>query len=184
MAVASWVSVLIVLAIVVAIVVSIAVALATSSKGSRPLMWGLLGTLFAVLAVGGAVLLLKPSRATLSITGATGIAFSGTVTVDGVEQRIDGVVPAEFEFVGRRIEYAVIPQEFHLARYLGVELRGNGTRSPYGAQGTVLAMPGGLQHASHAMSEDEWEQLSDQLRGDLGEPVSEPSQEVESPAAP
>lgn len=184
MAVFSWVSVLIVLAIVVAVVVSIAVALATTSKGSRPLMWGLLGTLFAVLVVGAAVLVLKPSRAMLTVTAPAGTAFAGKVVVDGVEKRIAGVVPAEFEFVGRRIEYAVIPTDAELARYLGVEFRGGGTRSPYGAQGTLAAMPGGFQHASHAVSEAEWTQLSDQLQADHGEPETVPSQEVESPAAP
>lgn len=184
MTVISWVSVLIVFAIVVAVVVSIAVALATSSKGSRPLMWGLLGTLFAVLVVGAAVLVLKPSRATLTITAPAGTGFAGKVVVDGVEQRIAGVVPAEVEFVGRRIEYVIIPVTVDQAAPLRVEVAGSGSRSKHGAQGTVTAMPGGFQHASHAVSEADWQRSSAELLPTAAEQDAAPAPESAAPAVP
>jgi hypothetical protein len=165
-----WIPILVVLTIVV--VAAFAVGMAATSRGSRTVMWCLLGALFVILVVGGAVLVIKPNRAVLAVVGPAGSAFAGKVVVDGVEERIEGVVPAEFEFVGRRIEYAVIPVTAAAGAPMGVKHRYGEVTSPHGAQGTLIAMPGGFTHAAHAVTESDWWQLSTELGITAEEEVS------------
>src|SRR5687767_6381229 len=79
----AWLAIIAVLTLV--ILTSIVVGIASASKGNRTFMWVLMGALFVVLAIGGAVLMLKPGHVVLSVEGVAGMAFAGTVTVDGVE---------------------------------------------------------------------------------------------------
>jgi hypothetical protein len=158
----SWVVAAIAVGMVALLVVA-GVAFAVARSNSR-VTWMLIAAALAVIGLGIAVFLARPTQATLLVEGVPGARFVGKVTVDGVEQRIEGTVPMEFTWPGKQIDVVVIPVEVRPAEALRIRIRSaNFVESPYGGSAHVTLFRLGASVGLAGVSEDRWRSLMVEL---------------------
>jgi hypothetical protein len=158
----SWVEAAIAVGMVALLVVA-GVAFAVAKSNTR-VTWVLIAAALAVIGLGIAVFLARPTQATLLVEGVPGARFVGKVTVDGIEQRIEGTVPMEFTWSGTQIDVVVIPVEVRPADTLRIRIRSaNFVESPYGGSARVTLFRLGASVGLAGVSEDRWRRLAAEL---------------------
>ena len=142
-----------------------------SMKGSSTLTWVLVGVLALVLALGVAILLLKPVSHDIHIAGPPGAAFAGEVTVDGVRSEIRGIAPQRYSYQGRSGEYVIILTKNPDTTSLELD----GYTSTYGVRG-------GFQRESAMMSSVWMSSVDETLYDDVASRLLPPESAVSDAA--
>lgn len=79
-------------------------------KTKRKILIGIV-LLIAVLGVGLVVWAQQPSQVTVTITGQSGLAFTGVIKADGVEMSVSGVVPTNYVVTARSVDCRLQKQQ-------------------------------------------------------------------------
>jgi len=85
----------------------------------------------------------QPRTFALAITGDAGREVVGYVIVDGVKQRIEGTLPLNLPYQGRKIEYAIAPTISDLTKSISLVITIDG--KVWGSA-TVGAVKGSIEH--------------------------------------
>ena len=147
----------VVLLVVILVGVGLVVMMSGRSGRISPISW-ILAVLLLLVVVGGVLVTLAvPRTVTLRIDGDPGASFVGTVTLDGVEQRIEGVVPQEFEYPARHVEFVAIPADPRGAR-LEFKLQGSTVSSSRGGKGIYQRQFVGAYSSMSGLGTTEYDQ--------------------------